>query len=635
MDLVTDRVLAVLLLVAKIVLLLAGLLLPGVALARAFRVSPSVATSFAGSAVSLYSTVLVLQFASVRISLGSLTVGLSAIALTALTIARLRKASAQPESLRPPLSRAEHQTLTSYMGAWTPVYLLFWAAVFWRAWHEPLAGPDIEFRWSFLAEQMLRIGSLDFYPPRSADDYVFYFWAESIPPGASALHAWAYACAGGAKAAWTVPAVVLQLWAIHELLWRTARSLGGIVAARLACLAAAACPMLTWSVLIGQETGLTALSLIGMAFALQRWSEARAAGWAALAGIFAVLGASAREYGLVFPALGVAALIALRADRRAWLGFVLLASVSLAWPFQTWLLTSNPFYSLPLGGIFPVNERFLAWIEYDASFLGSVLHSTAGWRQIARYLLSYAPFAVLGWLVLMTATARGRGRAAGGLAATALVLGLWATSVPYTNGGVFYSLRVASPAFALGALAAGIGTARFIEWRPRVGRAVPAVFALLAVVLLPATLALPRNPWRTPPIEWPGFGEPIPPASETTDETVELVLRVMSTSPADNANSHAVVLADSPGFQRRFLSTGVNVVPLWSPQADWLFERQLPPAEAARLWRESGVSHIIITKWKPNLDFFNGHSRWGRPPFQVELVGETKLTAVFAIREIE
>src|SRR5687768_8242951 len=63
--------------------------------------------------------------------------------------------------------------------------------VFWRAWHEPLAGPDIEFRWSFLAEQMLRLGTLDFYPPRSAGDFFSYFWVESIPPGVAALHAWA------------------------------------------------------------------------------------------------------------------------------------------------------------------------------------------------------------------------------------------------------------------------------------------------------------------------------------------------------------------------------------------------------------------------------------------------------------
>jgi hypothetical protein len=54
-----------------------------------------------------------------------------------------------------------------------------------------------------------------------------------------------------------------------------------------------------------------------------------------------------------------------------------------------------------------------------------------------------------------------------------------------------------------------------------------------------------------------------------------------------------------------------------------------------RRWRQSQVSHIIITKWQTNLNFFNAWSRWGRPPIQVQLVGETELTAIFAIRAVE
>jgi hypothetical protein len=47
------------------------------------------------------------------------------------------------------------------------------------------------------------------------------------------------------------------------------------------------------------------------------------------------------------------------------------------------------------------------------------------------------------------------------------------------------------------------------------------------------------------------------------------------------------------------------------------------------------VRYIIITKWQANLAFFNTRSRWGRPPFHVQPVGETQLTAVFAIRAVE
>jgi hypothetical protein len=68
---------------------------------------------------------------------------------------------------------------------------------------------------------------------------------------------------------------------------------------------------------------------------------------------------------------------------------------------------------------------------------------------------------------------------------------------------------------------------------------------------------------------------------------------------------------------------------------DWLFDAQLPPTEVLRRWRESAVTHIIITKWQSHLDFFNTHSRWGRPPLRMQLVGETKLTAIFEIRTVQ
>jgi hypothetical protein len=112
------------------------------------------------------------------------------------------------------------------------------------------------------------------------------------------------------------------------------------------------------------------------------------------------------------------------------------------------------------------------------------------------------------------------------------------------------------------------------------------------------------------------------------------VLNALAQTPA-TGKAAPVVLADSPGYQRRFLPVGITVVPPWSPQADWLFDRRLPPDEALRLWRQSGVTHLIITKWKMNLDYFNAHSRWALPPFHVQQVGETSLTSIFAIRGVE
>jgi hypothetical protein len=617
--------------VAKVILLLAGLLVPGAALAGAMRVPRTVATCFAGSAVSIYATVLALQLASIRISAGSLTVGLVVIALAALISARL----SDHGSLRAPLSSSQQPPAASRafggMGAWTPLYVLFWIAVGWKVWHEPLAGPDVEFRWSFLAEQMLRLGTLDFYPPRTAEDFLSYFWVESIPPGASALHAWAYGCGGDFAPHWTIPALLLQLWSIHELLWQLAGRIGGLQAARFTCLAAAASPFLTWSVLLGQETGLTALSLTGVAFAIHTWKETRASRWAGLAGIFAVVGASAREYGLIFPVLGLLGLLVWRADRRAWMAFAGGTLPSLVWPLRTLVLTGNPFYSLPLVNL-PVNGRFVAWIEHDAEAFGAVLHSAAGWSEIGRYVLLYAPLAAVGWVVLLIGALRRRPEAALALAASAGVLMLWAMSVRYTNGGPFYSLRLASPAFVLGVLAAGVSLGTLVSSSR--GFLTQGWMAFFVIGMIPATLALPVSPWRTPLQDWPAFARRVPPPTDLTDETVRILLKAMTSSRAGDAapSRPPVVLADAPGYQRRFRSTGVQVIPLWSPQMNWLFDARLSPMEAVRRWHESGVRHMIVTKWQSNLSFFNIHLLSAKSPLEVQKVGETNLTAVFAIR---
>lgn len=618
--------------IAKFALLVVGLLLPGATVMRALRVPASVATSFIGSALALYVTVLVLHSIGERISLLSLGVGLGAITLLAQLV-HLREGVDGTSS--PFLKRLRDYNPLTGMGPWVLVYLVFGAAAIWRAWHEPLAGPDVEFRWSFLAEQMLRFGSLNFYPPQTTADFHSYFWVESIPPGVSALHVWAYACADGPKAFWTMPAVILQLWSVHELLWRLAERTGGVQAARFSCLAAAACPLLTWSILIGQETGLTAIALVGGAYALLVWNETRAAGWAALAGIFVTVGASAREYGLVFPALGLIGLIAVRANWRAWLAFGAAAAIALIWPLRIWLLTGNPFYSLPLGSHSPVNERFLAWINHDAVALGSVLTSVSGWAVITRCLLLYAPLAFVGWWILLHATFRRKRFAVIGLVATGVMLALWAASVRCTNGGPFYSLPVTSPALVFGCLATGMAFARYVGSRPKSRVSTTALASLFVIVLLPATIALPANPLRVPWREWPAFKAPNAPILGTTDESAALVLRAMSTSSRGKTREQPVVLADAPGFQRRFLPLGIPVIPLWSPQADWLFNLDLPPADALRRWRESRVNYIIVTKWQANMDFFNTRSRWNRPPFQVQLVGETPLTRVFSIKEVD
>ncbi len=241
--------------------LIAGLLLPGAMIMRALGLPRTPATCFAGSAVALYTIVLGFALAGVPISGLSLTAGLAVVALVGGWFGRRNAATVTSELHA--LASPWHAPLTK-MGPWTSLYLAFVVIALLRLWANPLAGADIEFRWSYLAEQMLRLASLDFYPPHSSADFMNYFWAESIPPGG----------VGAARVGLCVrrldhhgvaaPATALQFWSLHELLWQIADRTAGIRAARFACLCAAACPLLTWAVLLGQETGLTTLSLVGI-----------------------------------------------------------------------------------------------------------------------------------------------------------------------------------------------------------------------------------------------------------------------------------------------------------------------------------------------------------------------------------
>ena len=119
----------------------------------------------------------------VPITLVTLAVALGLVTLAAAGWAQQRNSRLPPAEATQPFSFFQE------MGAWTPLYAVFWVVVLWRLITQPLNGGDVDFRWSWLAEQMLHQGSLDFYPPRSAADFTKYFWVESVPPGVAGLHA--------------------------------------------------------------------------------------------------------------------------------------------------------------------------------------------------------------------------------------------------------------------------------------------------------------------------------------------------------------------------------------------------------------------------------------------------------------
>ena len=594
------------LIVLRLALVLAGLLLPGSMLLRALRLPWSLAAAFVASSATLYVVVLLFACTGITISLVTIAVSLGLVTLAARLVPARRGVTELTSSF----------ACFTRMGYWWPLYLAFWAVVGYRLITQPLSGPDVYFRWSYLAEQMLQFGSLDFYPPRSGGDFVRYYWAESVPPGIASLYAWAYGCGGSKHALWTSPVVALQLLSLHEVIWRLASRWGGEVVARRAVLLAAACPLLTWSFLIGQETGLGALAVTGLVWCLHHLREEDGRRWAALTGLFAIAAASTREYGAVFAVAAVVAAGFMKLPRRRMVILALVAlPAALVWPLRVWALTGNPLYSLDLGGLFSVNPVFVAWSEaFHAPHL-STLSTVADWQGLGRYFLLWALPAVLGLVALMILLVQRLREAQVVAWFVALTLALWFLSLAHTAGGLFYSLRVLSPAFGLLVIVASYALGLFIRHAEAVKYAALAV-ALVLLESLPKTLVLPENPYRAAVRDWPQAGRQFTDAVRAGEQELLTKLKPLP--------GRGRIVTDDASLPRVLAAIGSAAVPLWSPEVAWLFDASLKPEEVAQRWQKSGLRYLVLGKTGPSSDFIRTQARWRAPYFTLLPAAETE-----------
>lgn len=584
----------------RLTLLLAGLVVPGAALLRALRLPFTFAGSFLASAALLITSVIVLATLRLPLTLVTFSAALALVTAISLIAPKYFTSDSDPPA---PEDTQSFAAFTS-LGRWAPLYVIFWATVLWRLGTQPLSGPDVSFRWGWLAEQIVRLGTLDFYPPRTAADFSAYAWPESIPPGIAALHAWAWLCGGSLRQLWLAPVVLLQLLALHEFIWRLAFSWGGEAAARRAVLAAAATPLLTWATLIGQETGLTALSVCGLFFALLRWLKTGAAAWLVLAALAAVAGAGAREYGLAFPLLGLGLLALQRASYADLLRFAAIAlPLSALWPLRTWVLTGNPFFTLNVAGLFPTNAVFAAWSAQFHTASRHALFTLEAWQQLARYGVLFAPLALAGIVALALHAHRGLREARWCAVCVIVSAALWLASVGFTAGGLFYSLRVLSPAVAL--LSAFTGYAILAADTP-VRRVADILLAVTLLATLPSTLTLPENAYHTSPRDWPVTAARF--NRLTADDAAQLATALQ------RLPGHERVLTDFAGLSPLLAGTSIVTVPFWSPEAAWLFDPATSLATAATRWPGLRIRYLITS---PNLTFVQQHARWASPPFTV------------------
>lgn len=591
-------------------LVAAGLLLPGAGWAFAARLP--LPWYFAGviSVLAIYAGVVAMAWVGVPISGLSLSVWLAVIALLGVFVWRRS---------RP----VQTDTTTAWCEWWLAfpiVPLLFVAA--WRALAQPLPGADADFRWDRLAHLLVESGGLAPYPPVSAEQFAAYFWADGIAPLVSGIYAWTYLAAGSTAKSWTAIPVLMQTGAMLALLHALARLWEPVPRAGwLACALAGSVMLLQFSFSLGQETGFTALGAGGLAYYLVRWRRERDFRLLVAAALCAGLAACAREYGALFVLIGAGYV---GFTSRKWREFLAYSGIAAAWPLlwhlRVWLLTGNPLYAHDVAGLFPVNPVFTAWMKAYVVSYGEVLSQLAGWREIGRLLLLSSVPALLGLGAGIFLCWRQPGARVMALLAAAAAAA-WVASVPFTAGGLFYSMRVLSPLLLIGCAWGGAVLARWIPGRRYLAGLLIGMTLWGTDAALRA-LTIPLNPYTMSPDRWLQAGYQLQQDFARMDEPfiVALAQRVPGR-----------VLSESAGVQHVFLRHGKVLAPLWSPDVRFLFEENASDDAAARLIA-LGYSHVLLTRVQSSVDFLDRAGVWRRLEGKLEPVMANGTFILFALK---
>ena len=414
------------------------------------------------------------------------------------------------------------------------------------------------FRWDFLAQKLLALGRFDFYPPLTPADFRTYFFVDGIPPLVSFTNWWLYASAGRYLPSLISLFVTAQFACTLVFVYGAAAALFSRRAGVLAAAILAACPLFFNSVVLGQETGLTALSIAATLYFIVTAREPDDVPAMVSAGLAAALCALSREYGWIALIAGV---IALLWRRQPWKQVAVFAAVATAvaapWYVRNWVLTGNPFYSLSFGN-FAVNPIHAAILQHYKTLLGSQMWTAATWASLLWFLLLFAT------LQLLAGIPGGftRFRRDGYLMVIALLLAaVWIQSAAYTSSGLSGSIRVLSPVMVVLSIT-GAGLLERLTNRASWRTAIVAAIVLCQIWTAAYGALIPINPLSLSLSQWPrnAFLH-VPPNTEFQ----------ISDQLAKMLPPGARVLSDSAYLHVALAAKGIEVVPVWSPEVRFIF----------------------------------------------------------------
>jgi hypothetical protein len=550
--------------------LLLGLFLPGFFLARCLRRSLWGASAYVLSLPILFHCVFWLGILGVPIKLWTVLPLLIAASGVAAWAQRRLSPPAQTSPGMPWTRQGRILLLSS--GVVGALLLVHSAKC-------PFIGQDTLFRWDFLAQRLLELGKFDFYPPLHPADFRTYFYVDGFPPMVSFTHWWLYASAGESLPSLVCVLVAAEFACTLAFAYGAASALFSRRAGVLAAAILAASPLYFRAVLLGQETGLTALSIAAMLYFIVTARQSKDVPAMVSAGLAAALCALSREYGWIALIAGAIALGWRRqALKQVFVFAAVAAAVAAPWYVRNWNLAGNPFYSLRFGG-FAVNPIHDGFLQFYKGYLGVQTWTASTWVSVFLLILSLAIFQVLAGIPGGFRYFRRHGY----LIVIALLLtGVWILSVGYTSGGAEISLRVLSPALVVLSIT-GAGALdelmRHGWWRTV---APIAVGACLLWAAAQGTF-FPLSPLSLAPRQWlANVFPPVDPPAEfqLRDQFAQLLPRGYR------------VLSDSAYLHAALIDAGIEVVPVWSPEVRFIFSS--PPEESERRLASLRIGSVVV-----------------------------------------
>jgi hypothetical protein len=468
----------------------------------------------------------------------------------------------------------------------------------WRTTLWPLSGFDNAFRWDFLARRTLQQRGFGFYPPITGADYRLYFYPDGIPPLVSFSYWWLYAATGGYHPALTTILVAAQLLCILCFTYRIGQAIASPTAGLFAAGVVGGSSLFIHAVAIGQETGLTALSVSAMICALVQGKadSHEPPSWriAVLAGLAAALGTLSREYGCAFAILGAVAFV--------WVGgrtkqvAILCATAALLagpWYVRNALRTGNPFFSDRFGPFY-VNPVHAALLDYYKTELSVATWGPGKWAAVVWELLKEAPLQMTLGIAGGAMLFRRRGYLA--ITAGAIAL-LWIYSAGVTAGGWLYSLRVLTPALVVLSIPAGILLARWSKHST--GAALCTAILLIAVTWSIVSVSIhPLDPTTQRFAQWGHLFVLRPKIQDDWWDQLAMQLPSGSRVLCDDPNIYGQLQKrglSPPGLlESGEIRDGMELVPIWSPQVAFIADDMLTPdAIRARLLQQ-GIRYLMF-----------------------------------------